>query len=255
MTGRVAGKIALVTAAADGIGAACAQLLSDEGATVILTDIDGDAAAARAESLGNDAMGDAMGLAHDAGDPADWQLVVDAIKERFGRLDVLVNNAGISRAGTIEEQSLEDLQAVVRVNLDGTFLGCKHAIDLMSGGGSIVNISSVHGIRAASHEAAYSATKGAVRLLTKSVALHCAEAGHKIRCNSVHPGYIMTTMMEKWMDESGRKEALTAELVAKHPIGFLGSPDDVAYGVLYLASDESRFATGSELVMDGGYTL
>lgn len=251
MTGRVAGKITLVTAAADGIGAAAARRLAEEGAVLVLSDLDGDAVAGLAAELGEDAIG----LAHDAGDPADWEAVVEAIKARHGRLDVLVNNAGISRAGSIEEQSLEDLQAVIRVNLEGTFMGCKHAIDLMSGGGSIINVSSVHGIRAAPHEAAYSATKGAVRLLTKSVALHCAQAGHKIRCNSVHPGYILTTMMEKWLDASGERETLEADLIAKHPIGFLGVPEDVAQGILYLASDESRFVTGSELVMDGGYML
>ena len=251
MTGRVEGKIALVTAAGDGIGEAIGRRLAGEGAIVVLTDLDGGAVEAIAKDLG----GDAMGIAHDAGDPDDWQKVVDAVKERHGKLDVLVNNAGVSRAGTIEDQSLEDLQFVIRVNLEGTFMGCKHAIELMSGGGSIINMSSIHGIQAAPHEAAYSATKGAVKLLTKSVAMHCADKKYNIRCNSVHPGYILTTMMEKWLDESGDRPALEAELVSKHPIGFLGLPDDVAHGVVYLASDEARFVTGSEMVIDGGYLL
>jgi 3(or 17)beta-hydroxysteroid dehydrogenase len=134
-------------------------------------------------------------------------------------------------------------------------LGCKHAIDLMKGGGSIINISSIHGIQAAPHEAAYSATKGAVKLLTKSVAMHCADKGYNIRCNSVHPGYIMTTMMEKWLEASDDRAALEGGLIAKHPIGFLGSPEDIAHGALYLASDEARFVTGSEMVIDGGYLM
>lgn len=251
MTGRVRNKIALVTAAGDGIGEAIGRRLAGEGATVVLTDLDGSAVEAIAADLG----GAAMGLAHDAGDPEDWHKVIDAVKERHGKLDVMVNNAGVSRAGSIEDQSLEDLQFVIRVNLEGTFLGCKHAIGLMKGGGSIVNISSIHGIQAAPHEAAYSATKGAVTLLTKSVAMHCAEKDYKIRCNSVHPGYIMTTMMNKWLDESDDRAALEDGLIAKHPIGYLGSPDDVAHGVVYLASEESRFVTGSEMVIDGGYLM
>ncbi|MFT6367647.1 MAG: 3(or 17)beta-hydroxysteroid dehydrogenase [Candidatus Azotimanducaceae bacterium] len=251
MTGRVEGKIALVTAAGDGIGEAIGRRLAGEGATVVLTDLDGGAV----EAIANDLGGGAMGLAHDAGDPGDWQSVIDAVKERHGKLDVLVNNAGVSRAGNIEEQSLEDLQFVIRVNLEGTFLGCKHAIDLMKGGGSIINISSIHGIQAAPHEAAYSATKGAVKLLTKSVAMHCADKGYNIRCNSVHPGYIMTTMMEKWLEASDDRAALEGGLIAKHPIGFLGSPEDIAHGALYLASDEARFVTGSEMVIDGGYLM
>jgi len=122
-------------------------------------------------------------------------------------------------------------------------------------GGSIINISSIHGIKAAAHAVAYTAAKGGVRLLTKSVALHCAQNGYKVRCNSVHPGYILTTQMNKWVDEQEDSAALMAELVSKHPIGFLGAPEDIAKGILYLASDDSRFVTGSELVIDGGFSL
>lgn len=248
---RVVGKIALVTGAADGIGAATARLLADEGATVIATDIDGAGAAAVANEIGG------LGLAHDAGSEADWQQAMAQVRDRYGRLDVLVNNAGIgSGIGDIEHQTLDDYRAVMRVCVDSVFIGSQLAIELMKdGSGSIINVSSVHGIRAAMHEAAYSAAKGAVRLLTKSVALYCARSGYPIRANSVHPGYILTTMMKEWMERSGNSADIMAELVEQHPIGFLGEPDDVAKGILYLASDDSRFMTGSELVIDGGYML
>jgi NAD(P)-dependent dehydrogenase (short-subunit alcohol dehydrogenase family) len=248
---RVKGMVALVTGGADGIGAATARLLAAEGASVVVTDINEAGARALADELGG------LGLLHDAGSEADWNRAIAAVKERYGRLDILVNNAGIGAGiGDIEHQTLEDYHKVMRVTCDSVFIGCKLAIGLMkNAGGSIVNVSSIHGIRAAAHEAAYSAAKGAVRLLTKSVALHCARSGYPIRCNSIHPGYIMTTQMIAWMERSANSDDLKAALIAQHPIGFLGTPEDIANGILFLAGGESRFMTGSELVIDGGFTL
>jgi NAD(P)-dependent dehydrogenase (short-subunit alcohol dehydrogenase family) len=249
---RVKDKVALVTGGADGIGAAAARLLAAEGATVVVTDINREGAEALAEELGG------LGIAHDAGSEAEWHHAMRLVQERYGRLDVLVNNAGIGAGiGDIEHQTLDDYHKVMRVTCDSVFIGSKLAIELMKekGGGSIVNVSSIHGIKAAAHEAAYSAAKGAVRLLTKSVALHCARNGYRIRSNSVHPGYILTTQMIAWMERSANSADLNAALLAQHPIGFLGQPEDIANGILYLASEESRFMTGSELVIDGGYTL
>jgi 3(or 17)beta-hydroxysteroid dehydrogenase len=249
--GRVAGKIALVTGGADGIGEAAARLLAAEGATVIVTDINAAGAVALGDAIGG------LGLAHDATREDSWLQVMDAVRDRFGRLDVLVNNVGGGLPdGNIEQRTLDDYHTVMRRNLDSVFIGCKLGIELMKdAGGSIVNLSSVHGIRAAPHEAGYSASKGGVRLLTKSVALHCARAGYRIRVNSVHPGYILTGRMKAWVARSHNGPDLLASLVAQHPIGFLGEPEDVAAAILYLASDESRFMTGSELVIDGGFTL
>ncbi len=254
--GRVEGRIALVTGGADGIGEAAARLLAAEGATVIVTDINEAGAAALGDSLGG------LGLAHDATSEEGWRQVADTVRDRFGRLDVLVNNVGGGLPdGNIEQRTLDDYHTVMRRNLDSVFIGCKLGIELMKdrsssmGGGSIINLSSVHGIRAAPHEAGYSASKGGVRLLTKSVALHCARAGYRIRVNSVHPGYILTGRMKKWVASSADGKAMMEQLLAQHPIGFLGEPEDVAAAILYLASDESRFMTGSELVIDGGFTL
>jgi 3(or 17)beta-hydroxysteroid dehydrogenase len=251
--GRVQDKVALVTGAASGIGAACARRLFREGAKVALTDVAADAGRALACELGPGALF----LEHDVCDPAAWGRAIDAVLVDFGGLDVLVNNAGIVRNGSVEEQDLETWRAVMAVNADAVFLGCKAAVAAMKGrgGGSIVNISSIHGIMAAPYEAAYSASKGAVRLLTKSVALHCAQAGYRIRCNSVHPGYIETPLVEAGLAASADPQALRAAIEAHHPVGRLGRPDDVAHAVLFLASDESEFVTGSELVVDGGYLL
>ena len=245
-------KIALVTGGADGIGAATARRLAAEGATVVVTDIDGAGASALATEIGG------LGLQHDAGSEADWQRVIAEVRERYGRLDVLVNNAGVGGggAGDIEGQPLADFHKVMRVCVDSTFIGCQLAIALMKQhGGAIINISSVHGIRAAGYETAYSTAKGAVRLLTKSVAQHCATAGYRIRVNSVHPGYVLTRQVQKWIDAQPDPRAVMDGLLAHHPIGYLGTPEDIANGILFLASDQAKFVTGSELVMDGGYLL
>lgn len=246
-------RVALVTGAADGIGAATAEILASEGAAVVVTDINLEGARAVADRLGNNAVA----LTLDVCEESAWQSVMNTIKEKFGRLDILVNNAGGAGAGTIEDTTVAKFREVMRLNSDSVFIGSQLAVAIMkkTGGGSIINVSSIHGIRAAAHATAYTAAKGAVRLLTKSIALHCAENGYNIRCNSVHPGYILTTQMEKWVNEQEDPPAMMAELVSKHPIGFLGNAGDIAKGILYLASEDSRFMTGSELVLDGGFSL
>jgi NAD(P)-dependent dehydrogenase (short-subunit alcohol dehydrogenase family) len=250
--GKLAGRVAVITAAADGIGAVTAETLAGEGATVVITDINVPGARALAAKIG----GQALALEHDAGDEQAWRSVMNTVKERFGRLDVLVNNAGGSGAGTIESIKPQELRDALRLNLESTFIGCQLAIEMMKNkGGSIVNVSSVLGVRASPNAAAYSAAKGGVRLLTKSVALHCAENRYNVRCNSVHPGYILTTQTKKWFDEQPNGAELLADVVRKHPIGFLGDSADIAKGILYLASDDARFVTGIELMIDGGFTL
>lgn len=253
--GRVAGKVAIVTGGAMGIGQACAELLAAEGAAVAVTDRESDAGGKVVDALV--ARGHrAIFLEHDVSLENGWQGVVDAVVKTYGKLDILVNNAGVGWFGDVEHTTLEDWHKLMGVNLDGVFLGIKHAIPAMraSGGGSIVNLSSIEGLVGDPGLAAYNASKGAVRLLTKSAALYCARAGTKIRVNSVHPGYIWTPMVRHALEASGNAAEMQRALEALHPVGHLGEPDDIAYGVLYLASDESTFVTGSELVIDGGYT-
>jgi 3(or 17)beta-hydroxysteroid dehydrogenase len=248
--GRVDGKIAIVTGAASGIGRACARRLAREGATVVLTD--------RQEELGRAAASE-LGAPHrfralDVTDPTAWTRVVDETVRELGRLDVLVNGAGIGFLLDIEHTSLEQWRLVHAVNSDGTFLGCQAAVRAMkgTGGGSIINLSSVAGIVADADLTAYCASKGAVRMLTKSVALHAARAGYEIRCNSVHPAFIATPMVDGLLAAGAPGGLTRAKLERSIPLGRLGEPDDVAHLVVYLASDESRFVTGSELVVDGG---
>ena len=184
----------------------------------------------------------------------DWQEAMAATLAAFGQLDMAVNNAGIAYTGTVESTSLQDWQRVQSINLDGVFLGTKYAIEAMrkhDGGGSIINLSSIEGLIGDPTLAAYTASKGGVRLFTKSSALHCAQSGYKIRVNSIHPGYIWTPMVQGLTKQD---EAARQKLVALHPLGHLGEPEDIACGILFLASDESKFMTGSELVIDGGYT-
>ncbi len=249
---KLKGNVALVTGGADGIGEASCRALAAEGASVVITDIDLQRSQALAGELGENAMAAEL----DVRDEAAWSSVLGEVMARYGQLDVLVNNAGGAGAGSIEDISFDDFRESLRLNLDSVFIGCKLAMELMKGrGGSIINVSSIHGIRAAAHAASYSAAKGGVRLLTKSVALQCAQQGYGIRCNSMHPGYILTTQMEDWVAKQDDPDAMMAGLVAQHPIGFLGQPTDIAAGIVFLASDDSRFMTGAELVMDGGFTL
>jgi NAD(P)-dependent dehydrogenase (short-subunit alcohol dehydrogenase family) len=251
--GRVQGKVALVTGAGLGLGRATSLLLGKEGAKLVVTDIDDKLAAQTAEAIAA-AGGDALPLRHDVSNPDDWPAVMAAVEKKFGRLDALVNNAGIAIAKTIEDTTLAEWRRTMAVNLDGVFLGCQAGIGLMKKtGGSIVNLSSIDGIIGEADLAAYCASKGGVRTLTKAVAVHCAEQKYGIRCNSIHPGYIWTPQTENYLRDLGRLEEERAKALSRHPIGFLGEPNDIAWMVLYLASDESKFVTGAEMVVDGGY--
>jgi NAD(P)-dependent dehydrogenase (short-subunit alcohol dehydrogenase family) len=257
MARRVEGKVALVTGGASGIGRGCAERLAEEGAAVVVTDLQdlkGEEVVAAIKRVG----GTADYLHHDVTDEAAWAEVVGQVKARHGRLDILVNNAGVGLGGSVLEMTLDTWRRQTAVNLDGVFLGVKHAIPLMreGGGGSIVNMSSVAGLKGAPSLAGYCATKGGVRLFTKAVALECAAAKDGIRVNSVHPGIIETpiwlTVTPTGTNEPPDLDALS-ELVV--PLGVKGVPLDIANGVLWLASDESRYVTGAELVIDGGLTL
>ena len=254
--GRVAGKIALMTGAGLGLGRASARLLAMQGAHVICTDITASDVAETVRLIVEEG-GSARALHHDVSVPEDWDRVSASVKAREGFLDILVNNAGIAPIGTIESADLAQWRLCMAVNADGVFLGCKHAVALMKdkGGGSIINLSSIDGIIGESELAAYCASKGAVRTLTKAVAVHCAEQGYGIRCNSIHPGYIWTPQTENYLAGLGRLDAERAKALARHPIGRLGKANDIAYMVLYLASDESTFVTGAEMVVDGGYLM
>ncbi len=247
--GRVAGKIALVTGAASGIGKATAAHLAREGATVILTDRNPDGAA----------VAEALGAPHrfrllDVTDEERWTAVMAEVVADHGRLDILVNSAGIGLWGDIERCSLADFRLMYRVNVEGTFLGCRTALGVMTAGGSIINLSSVAGLIGVPDLAGYCASKGAVRMLSKSIALHAARAGRGVRCNSVHPSFIDTPMVDRMAAVGGDAARGKAKLEQAAPLGRLGHVDDVSAMILYLASDESRFVTGAELAIDGGLT-
>ena len=252
---RVKDKVAIVTGGAKGLGEATSRLLAKEGAKVVLTDLD-EVQGLKVEQAINKAGGTAKYMKHDVSKEDQWKKVVDDTVSLFGRLDILVNNAGVGHSASAEDETLEKWRFLQSINLDAVFLGTREAIRVMKSqkSGSIINLSSIEGLVGDPTLAAYNASKGGVRLFTKSAALHCAKSGYGIRVNSVHPGYIWTPMVEENAKESGDVEERKAALTALHPIGKLGTPDDIAYGILYLASDESGFVTGSELVIDGGYT-
>jgi NAD(P)-dependent dehydrogenase (short-subunit alcohol dehydrogenase family) len=242
---RLAGKVALITGAAGGIGSAAAALFEAEGAKLVLTDLD-------VSGLGGSG---ALAPAQDVTDEARWREVVDETLTRFGQLDILVNNAGIALVGNIENATLADWRRTQAVNGESVFLGCREAVRAMKGrGGSIVNISSVAGIIGDAQSAAYCASKGAVRLLTKSVALYCARKGYGVRCNSVHPSFTQTNMVEGFIATARNPERVREGLAAAAPMGRMGRAEEVARAILYLASDESSFTTGAEIVVDGGLT-
>lgn len=252
--GRVEDKVALVTGGALGLGRAAAELLAREGAKVAVTDLMDAEGRAVVDQIGL-AGGEAIYIHHDVAQEADWARAVAETLTRFGRLDVVVNNAGVALAGSVEDCTLEQWRWLMSINLDGVFLGTKHGVAAMKGhGGSIINLSSIEGLIGDPNLAAYNASKGGVRIFTKSAALHCAKAGYKIRVNSIHPGYIWTPMVEGYIAGQANPDEAKLAVAGLHPLGHLGEPDDIAFGVLYLASDESKFMTGSELVIDGGYT-
>ena len=244
--GRIAGKKAFVTGGASGLGLDIVRRFVAEGAEVVIADIDTDAGEALAAELGQ------RFVRLDVSREADWLAALDSCE----RIDILVNNAGVTTHGSIEALTLEAFRHEFSIDVDGVFLGCKHVIPKMKDhGGSVINMSSMCGVRAQADLAAYNAAKAAVTHLTKSVALHYARQGYGIRCNSVHPGAVHTPILDKVMAQVADPQALYDSWVATHPVGRLGKPEEISAIVLYLASDESAFATGAEFRIDGGSSL
>lgn len=252
MGDRLTGKRALITGAASGLGLAMAQMFVREGAQVLMTDINGDKVRAQAAALG------AQACDHDVTNPGDWQRAVDLADSALGGLSVLVNNAGIALMGSVEEMSLVDWHRLHSVDLDSVFLGCKTALPMMAkttrasaSRGAILNIASIASVIASGNMAAYNSAKAAVGHLTKSVALHCAKAGYPITCNSLHPVFIDTPILDDMVGRGGREDTLS-KLGRQIPLGKVGEPDDVAFAAVYLCSDEAKFITGTGLNIDGG---
>ncbi|MFD2470416.1 SDR family NAD(P)-dependent oxidoreductase [Amycolatopsis silviterrae] len=243
---RLDGKVALLTGATGGIGQATAELFASEGARLVITDVDQAAVEKLAERLGTEVLADRL----DVSSPENWREIVERTRQRFGRLDVLVNIAGIVDWPGIEETGKDAWDRVIAVNQTGTWLGMKTAMPLLraSGNGSVVNTSSVLGLVGSGAAAAYQASKGAVRLLTKTAAVEYATRG--VRVNSVHPGVIATPMIQDLLDEQGDRQPD----IVRTPMRRAGRPAEVAQAMLFLASDESSFVTGTELVVDGGLT-
>jgi NAD(P)-dependent dehydrogenase (short-subunit alcohol dehydrogenase family) len=265
MAGKLSGRVALVTGGARGIGAASAKALAEAGAAVLITDVlddDGEKTAAAIASSG----GRAGYHHHDVRDEAAWKGAVGEAERRFGGLDILLNNAGIFALKPMSETTIEEFRHMQAINIEGVFLGMKCAIPAIAkrsqqwpGGGSIINLSSVAGLTGAAFAVPYNASKGAVRLMTKGAALECAQLGHKIRVNSIHPGVIDTMMGQQVLDDlvavgAGSANEVRANAIALHPLGRLGVASDIANAVVFLASDDAAFMTGSEVVVDGGMT-
>ncbi len=252
MSGRLAGKTALITGGASGIGAACARAFAGEGARVVVTDVQVEAGQAVAREV------DGLFLVHDVADEGAWERAIGAVLHAHGRLDILVNNAGVFIPASIEETTLETWNKVLAINLTGVMLGCKHGVAAMKanpGGpkGSIVNLSSIAGYIGLAGGAAYTASKGGVRLLTKSVAVHCARHYRAIRCNSLHPGAIDTPMNQAAFAASDDPAAMRGLFDTLQPMGRMANAAEMAACALFLASDEASFVTGAELLADGGW--
>lgn len=250
--GRVANKVALITGGASGLGKATAILMAKEGAKVAIADRNLDGAREVAERIGRAAI--AVNL--DVTDEQQWIAALDVVEAAFGKLNVMVHSAGVGVLKSVEDISVEEWRFVHSVNLDGPFLGIKHGLPRMKkyAPGSIVIISSVSGIIAGHNMSAYNTSKAGARMLAKTTALHCAKRGYDIRCNSVHPTFIDTPMVQGMIYAGGDPAERRKKLEAQVPLGKLGEPDDVAYCILHLASDESKFTTGAEFVIDGGIT-
>ena len=253
---RVKNKVAIVTGGASGLGKSSAILLAREGAKIVVTDIDEEDGKKVVQQIKANG-GEAIFIKQDVSKEDEWKNVIETTLKTFGKLHILAKSAGIGLGGTVEEVTLEDWKNLIDVNLNGTFLGTQYGIKGMKEtgeGGSIINFSSIEGLIGDPNLPAYNASKGGVTIFTKSAALHCARQGYGIRINSIHPAYIWTPMVENFLKAQGNVEEGKKQLESLHPVGHLGEPDDIGYGVVYLASDESKFMTGSELVIDGGYT-
>lgn len=248
---RLRGKTALVTGGARGIGAAICIAMANEGANVVVSDTRSDEGEAIVDTILHSG-GSAIYTYQDVTSEEGWENVVPVILERFRSLDVVVNNAGIVKPGTIEDQSFDDWRLTMSVNLDGVFLGTRAAVRAMKqAGGAIINMSSIEGIVGNQFVPAYNASKGGVRLLTKSAALHCAKSGYKIRVNSLHPGYVGTALVQDALAELPAE--FPAMTMSRIPMGRFGEVHEIAAAAIFLASEESSYMTGAELVIDGGY--
>ncbi len=254
--GRIAGKVVIITGGGSGIGKATAKKLAMEGGSVVVTDLNAKAGQETIDEIGDSACF----FSHDVAEESDWERVINQTVGRLGRVDILVNNAGILRAGgpqNPEDLMLDEVHAVSKVNVDGVLLGCKHAIKAMKDhGGAIINISSIAGIYGVPRLVAYGASKGAVRQLTKSMAVYCGNKGYQIRCNSIHPGVIETSMGDDMFGFAfDDPEQARQERRERIPMGRIGRPEDIANAVCYLASDEASYVNGIELVVDGGHLI
>lgn len=252
--GRVTGKKAFITGGAQGLGAASGMMLAKEGALVTLADINEAGAKSVADQINAVYPGKAFSVALDVTSEEEWKEALAYANDKMDGINVLFNNAGIGGGSTVEETDFATFKRVQEVDVDSVFLGCKYAIPYMvkHAPGSIINTSSIAGLIAGHNMAAYNAAKAGVWLLSKSVALHCAKKGYRIRSNSIHPTFIDTPILDGMTRHNLAKEDLVAKLAKQVPLGIIGEPDDVAYAVLYLASDESKFMTGAELKLDGG---
>jgi len=247
MTDRLKNKVALITGGAQGLGKEMAKSMTKEGARVIISDINEDVLQKTAEEISCDH------LVLDVTNKDQWQQVITKIKDDVGSLNILVNNAGMGGGGDVESTDIELWDLVHKVNLDSVFLGCKFAIPLMrdSGNGSIINISSMSGIVASHNTSAYNSSKAAVRHLSKSIALHCAKSTNLVRCNSLHPVFTRTAMVQSMIDAAPERN-IEQKLIKQIPIRRLAEPIDIANAAVFLASDEASFITGTELIVDGG---
>jgi NAD(P)-dependent dehydrogenase (short-subunit alcohol dehydrogenase family) len=255
MTGRLAGKVAMITGAAGGIGQAIARRFADEGARIVLSDLDADALSAEADRLAGRGV-EVLSVTHDVRDEASWMAAMEATEGKFGRLDILVNNAGVAAPApsAFEDITLAQWRKVMDVNLDGVFLGLRRAIPFMRrmGGGAIVNIGSVAAYVGTPGGPAYGTSKGGIRALTKQAAVLCARNGDKVRINAVHPCYVWTPLAEAGATARWGPDQAKDKLRAMHPFGVLAEPEDVANIVLFIASDEARLINGADIIADGG---
>ena len=251
--GRVKNKVAIITGAASGLGFAAARKLLEEGAKVILTDVNREVLDSMSERLSDFSKSQFQAIFHDVTQEESWIELINQTESDHGKINILVNSAGISLGADVVSTDFDIWKKVHQVNLDSVFLGCKYAVPAMGkyGHGSIINISSISGIVAGWNTAAYNSSKAGVRLLSKSVALFCAKKGYEVRCNSIHPAFVDTPILDPIKQVFGAEEAV-AKLARQIPMNKIGDTDDVSYAILYLASDESKFMTGSEIVLDGG---